>query len=182
MAGPVDLLRYGLVIAMFLLFINEAYFMEGNFLIPTTSSYFMLPEVKVNADAWYSRVVTPGEMEATGWINANTNESDKFVADIFGAELIMGMTTRVSTIGGDWANAPDPIKYMSDTNTIYTTNDAGVAHRLAREENCSYVFLPERQTFSGYEWVYGDHQKFEDEEYFKLVYENSDVKIYKVLA
>ena len=182
MAGPFGLIKYGLVMAMFLALIYAAYFAEGSYPIPTTSSYLMFPEVKANADPWYSRVVTPGEMDAMAWISSNTNASDKFVADIFGAELIMGMTTRVSTVGGDWANAPNPIKYMSDTNTIYTTEDAGVAYRLAREENCSYVFLPESQTFSGYDWVYGNHQKFEDESYFRLVYENPEVKIYKVLA
>jgi uncharacterized membrane protein len=181
MTGIADFAKYGLVILMFLLFIYTSYFMSGTYMVPTTDSYYYFPEVKTNADSWYGRVVTPGELEATDWVNANLNKTDKFVADIFGAELIMGMTTRVSTVGGDWANAPDPVKVMSDTNRIYTTTDPWEAYKLAREDNCTYVWLPNRNTFSGYDWVYGEHQKFEDQQYFRLVYENDDVKIYKIL-
>ncbi len=191
--------KYTLVILMVVLMVFAAYFMNvisgtsqikdflynfpilNNFTAKIPYLSIVFPEVKYNADPWYGRVVTPGEMESTGWINAFTNKSDKFVADIFGAELIMGMTTRVSTVGGDWANAPNPVKVMSDTNRIYTTSDPGEAYQLAKEDNCSYVFLPNRDTFSGYDWVYGDHNKFEDPEFFQLMYENPDVKIYKVL-
>ncbi len=181
MSGFVDFAKYGLVILLCLVFIYTAYFMGGTYTIPATSSSYFFPEVKANADPWYGRVVTAGEMESTAWIIENTNKTDKFVADIFGAELIMGMTTRVSTVGGDWANAPDPVKVMSDTNRIYTTSDPAEASGLAKENNCSYVFLPNRNTFSGYDWVFGDHQKFDDQQYFQLLYENQDVKIYRVL-
>ncbi len=140
-----------------------------------------LPEVKYQCDFYYDSVVSRGEYNATGWILNNTKKSDKFVADIFGAELIMGMTCRVSTVGGDWANAPDPVKVMTDTNTIYTTSDPWQAYNLARSDNCTYVWLPDRNTFSGYDWVYGEHDKFNDQQYFRLVYENDDVKIYKIL-
>lgn len=173
--------KYGLVILMFLLFIYTSYFMSGYYRVPTTTSDYVFPEVGVNAGAYYNRVVTPGEMEATVWVNMNLNKTDKFVADIFGAELIMGMTTRVSTVGGDWANAPDPGQTMSDTELIYTTSDPKQASDLAKEYNCSYVWLPDRNTFSGYTWLYGDYGKFDDTRYFHMVYNNSDVNIYKVL-
>lgn len=140
-----------------------------------------LPEVKYECDFYYDPVVGTGEFNSTQWILNNTASDDKFVADIFGAELIMGMTCRVSTVGGDWANAANPVKYMSDTNQIYTTSSAWEAYDLARENNCTYVWLPNRNTFSGYDWVYGEHKKFEDPAYFKLVYENDDVKIYRIL-
>ncbi len=181
MTGIVDYAKRVLVLLMFMLFLYSAYFMSGNITVPTTDSTYMFPEVKTNADAWYGRVVTQDEMNATVWINANTNTTDKFVADIFGAEMIMGMTTRVSTVGGDWANAPDPVKVMSDTNLIYTTNDASQAYDLAVGDNCTYLYLPERDTFSGYDWVYGNHDKFNDTDYFQLVYQNPGVKIYKVV-
>jgi hypothetical protein len=181
MSGIVDMAKYGIVLLMFALFLYVAYFMNGSYQVPSTDSYYMFPEVKANADAWYGRVVLPGEVNATQWVTESTNKSDKFVSDIFGAELIMGMTTRVSTVGGDWANAPNPVKVMGDTNKIYTTTDSWEAYNLAVEDNCTYVWLPNRDTFSGYEWTYGDHQKFDDQQYFKLVYENKDVKIYKIL-
>ncbi|HTY89748.1 MAG TPA: hypothetical protein VMC84_01080 [Methanocella sp.] len=181
MTGITDFAKYGLVILMFLLFLYTSYCMSASYQIPGTDSYYLFPEVKANADAWYGRVVLPGELDATAWVNENLNMSDKFVADIFGAETIMGMTCRVSTVGGDWANAPNPVKVMSDTNQIYTTSSAWEAYSLAKEDNCTYVWLPNRNTFSGYDWVYGEHDKFNDTQYFQLVYENEDVKIYKIL-
>lgn len=181
MTGVVNVAKYAIVILVFILIMYSSYFMGGYFTVPYTNSTYVFPEVKANADPWYNRVVTQGEMDATAWINANTKQTDKFVADIFGAELIMGMTTRVSTVGGDWANALDPVLSMSDTDKIYTTDSASEAHNLAVAENCQYVFLPDRQTFSGYTWVYGNHTKFDNTQYFKLVYENPGVKIYKVL-
>lgn len=90
--GFVDAAKYGLIILMFLLFIYTSYFLSSYYPIPSTTSYYVFPEVGANAGVFYNRVVTPGEMEAAGWINENTNNTDKFVSDIFGAELIMGMT------------------------------------------------------------------------------------------
>lgn len=179
MTGIQNYVKYALVIILFIFLVYEAYFMSSNSYNFVASTYF--PEVKANADPWYSRVILPGEMNSTAWIKANTNTTDKFVADIFGAEMIMGMTDRVSTVGGDWSNAPDPIKDMSDTNEIYVTDDPQEAYNLAVQDNCSYIYLPNRDTFSGYSWVYGNHTKFDDEQYFQLVYQNPDVSIYKVL-
>jgi hypothetical protein len=181
MRSIVDISKYALVLLMFALFVYSAYFMSGSIGIPTTSSSYSLPEVKANADPWYDRVVKPGELQSASWINDNTSQSDKFVADIFGAETIMGMTTRVSTTGGDWANAPDPIRMMSDTNQIYITDNATTAYDLAIAENATYVFAPNRYTFSGYGWEAVQMDKFNDTRYFQLMYQNPDVSIYKVL-
>lgn len=147
---------------------------DKNLLLP-------VPEVKYECDFYYDPVVSRGEFNATYWILDNTKKGDKFVADIFAGELIMGMTTRVSTTGGDWANAPNPIKMMSDTNQIYVTDNATVAHDLAREENATYLFAPNRYTFSGYGWETGNYDKLNDTNYFQLMYQNPDVSIYKVL-
>jgi hypothetical protein len=49
MAGFVDVVKYRLVILMFLLFIYTSYFMGGSYLVPLTTSYYMFPEVKANA-------------------------------------------------------------------------------------------------------------------------------------
>ena len=182
MRSIVDILKYALVLLMFVLFIYSSYFMPAwSFTVPTTASQYSLPEVKANADPWYDRVVKSGEMQSTGWILDNTNKSDKFVADIFGAEMIMGMTTRVSTTGGDWANAPDPIRMMSDTNQAYISDNATAAYDIAREENATYVFAPNRYTFSGFGWEAVQMDKFNNTQYFQLMYQNPDVSIYKVL-
>jgi hypothetical protein len=142
-----------------------------------------LPEVKYECDFYYDPVVGRGEFNSTRWIMNNTAKSDKFVADIFGAELIMGMTTRVSTEGGDWANAPDPISMMSHTNDIYKTDNATYAHELARLEKADYVFLPHRGAYTGW-WVPLEainFTKFGDARYFQPVFTDDNVTIYRVL-
>ncbi|HTY92094.1 MAG TPA: hypothetical protein VMC84_13040 [Methanocella sp.] len=142
-----------------------------------------LPEVKYDCDFYYDPVVGPGEFNSTRWILNNTAESDKFVADIFGAELIMGMTCRVSTEGGDWANAPDPISMMTHTNDIYKTDDARYARDLAKLEKADYVFVPYRGLYTGW-WLPKEdvnYTKFQDTLYFEPVFVEDNVTIYKVL-
>lgn len=143
------------------------------------------PEIVVELNGTLNDpVVTRGELNATPWIEGNTTSSDRFVADIFGAELIMGMTTRTSTEGGDWANAPNPLKMMGDTNEIYKTTDSGKAHDLARGLNATYVFLPEHRRLNTGWWVNAsevEKGKFNDTRYFEKAYGNEDVSIFKVL-
>jgi hypothetical protein len=143
-----------------------------------------LPEVGSYGDTYKSpAVLIPGEMDAMPWIRNNTAAGDKFVADIFGAEAIMGMTTRVSTIGGDWANAPDPVGLMGDTNEIYRTNDSARASRMAKALNATLVYLPRRMLNTGWWLDVGDYNasKFGDGRYFREVYNASDVTIYRIL-
>lgn len=143
------------------------------------------PEIPVQLNSTLNDpVVTRGELNATRWIVENTSDSDVFVADIFGAELIMGMTTRVSTEGGDWANAPDPILKMSDTNEFFTTPDPARAHALATGLNATYAFVPETRRLNTGWWVNAtdvQKEKFLDTWYFQKVYGNEDVTIYKIL-
>ncbi len=143
-----------------------------------------LPEVGHYGDTYKSpAVVIAGEMDAMPWIRNNTAAGDKFVADIFGAEVIMGMTTRVSTIGGDWANAPDPIRLMGDTNEIYKTDDPAKASLMAKGMNATLVYMPRRMLNTGWWVAVGEYNasKFGDERYFREVYNASDVTIYRIL-
>ncbi|HMK46537.1 MAG TPA: hypothetical protein VK436_07910 [Methanocella sp.] len=143
------------------------------------------PEVKVQADNMLNdHVVTQGELNATGWILDHTNESDKFVADIFGAELIMGMTTRFTSEGGDWANAPNPIKMMNETNEIFKTTDPARANALAKALNSTYVWVPQDRRLNTGWWVNASEvrkEKFNNTLYFRQVFGNGDVSIYQVL-
>ena len=143
-----------------------------------------LPEVRRYGDTYLGTAgVLDDEMAAMPWIIANTNQSDRFVADIFGAEVIMGMTTRVSTEGGDWANAPDPVRMMSDTNEIYRTDDPAKASRMAKALNATLVFLPLRMLNTGW-WLPENEvnaSKFGDGRYFREVYDNGNVTIYRIL-
>lgn len=142
-----------------------------------------LPEVKYECDFYYDPVVGRGEFNSTRWILDNTGQSDKFVADIFAGELIMGMTCRVSTVGGDWANAPDPIGMMMHTDEIYRTDNASRAYELAKLEKADYVFLPARGLYTGW-WLPQDsvnYKKFNDTRYFNNVFSDDNVTIYRLI-
>ena len=92
------------------------------------------------------------------------------------------MTTRVSTEGGDWANAPDPISMMSHTNDIYKTDNASQASELAKLEKADYVFVPYRGLYTGW-WVPKEevnYEKFNDTQYFQPVYVDDNLTIYRV--
>ena len=141
-----------------------------------------LPEVRFQGDFMAHEVVKPGEMDAMTWILHNTNKSDKFVADIFGGELIMGMTTRVSTTGGDWGNQPRSLEMMTNTWNIYRTDNPYTANRLSKIENATFVFVPRRAVFTGW-WMPKSgikHEKFDNGAYFEKVYSNDDVAIYRI--
>ncbi|HYA32643.1 MAG TPA: hypothetical protein VEG65_01405 [Candidatus Bathyarchaeia archaeon] len=146
-----------------------------------TATYGMA-NVQKQADPWLDPVVTKGELDSTSWINANTQPTAHFQADIFGGELIMGMTTRVPIVGGDWANAPDPVSNMNASQQIYETPIASQASALCKQYNLSYVFVPlNREVFCGFGWIPVDATKFDNSTYFKLQYANDDVRIYKVV-
>jgi hypothetical protein len=133
-------------------------------------------------DPWLDPVITKGELESTKWINENTKRTDKFESDIFGGELIMGMTTRTAIVGGDWANAPDPVSNMKDAQQIYLTFSASEANTLCKKYNLTYAFVPlNRSVFCGFGWFLINENKFNDNDYFTLVYSNNDVKIFKVV-
>ena len=83
-------------------------------------------------DPWLDPVITKGELDSTTWIKEDTKSTDKFQSDIFGGELIMGMTTRTAIVGGDWANAPDPVSNMKDSQKIYVTISASEANVLCK--------------------------------------------------
>jgi hypothetical protein len=195
MSSGTDIVKLIAVVIMFGLILYAGYYASGQVEIPSfltgllpsgtvvgwTDSTIRFPDVTANSDMWLGSQVLPGEMEATQWINDHTQKSDKFVADIGGAETIMGMTTRVSMVGGDWANAPDPVRNMETAGRIYGTDDAADAHQMAVANGCDYVFLPDRQLNTGTFDNVANATKFSNTTYFQIVYTNSDVSIYRVL-
>jgi len=144
-------------------------------------TYFFFPDVVRFSECWMGVQVLPGEMDATNWINKNTVQTDKFVDDIPGAELVMGMTTRVSTVGGDWANAPHAVSDMYSNSEIYRGTDPQKAHDLARQMNATYLIAPNRNVWAGAYDGPVNGEKFTDPTYFQQVYKNDDVTIYRVL-
>jgi hypothetical protein len=195
MSSGTDIVKLMAVVMMFGLILYSCYYVSGQVEIPSfltdllpsgfvvnwNDRTIVFPDVTHSSDMWLGSQVLPGEMEATQWINDHTQKSDRFVADIGGAEAIMGMTTRVSLVGGDWANAPDPVRNMETAGQIYGTDDAAEAHEMAVSNGCDYVFLPDRRLNTGTFDNVASVTKFSNTTYFQVVYTNDDVIIYRVL-
>ncbi|OPY27917.1 MAG: hypothetical protein A4E28_01793 [Methanocella sp. PtaU1.Bin125] len=195
MSSGTDIVKLLVVVMMFGMMLYAGYYATGQIELPAILTNLLpegtvvgwndrtivFPDVDHSAEMWLGSQVLPGEMDATKWINDHTEKSDKFVADIGGAEAIMGMTTRVSLVGGDWANAPDPVKNMETAGRIYSTDDAAEAHAMAVANGCDYIFLPDRRLNTGTFDNYASTYKFSNTTYFQLVYTNDDVNIYRVL-
>jgi len=137
-------------------------------------------KAKNDANPWLNPVVTPAEVAATEWVKANTAPRAVFATGIFEGELIMGKTRREGTLGGDWAIIPDVIERMSDVQyRLFGANSSQQAWQTARKYDASFVWVPERQMFAGYEWKV-PAAVFDNSTYFEKVYDKG-VRIYRVL-
>ncbi len=134
---------------------------------------------KTSAQPWLNPVVTPDEVAATEWIKQNTAPRAVFGSGIFEGELIMGKTRREGTLGGDWAIIPDVIARMNDIQyKLFGAKDSKEAWDTARKYDASYVWVPNRPMFAGYEWKHAA-DVFDDAAYFEKVYDKG-VRIYRV--
>lgn len=195
MSGVAGIIRGAAVAIVFVLILYAGYYMQGQLDLPSFATDLLppgtvvgwndkvvsFPDVAHSAGMWQGSQVLEGELDAAEWVRDHTQRTDKFVADIGGAEAIMGMTTRVSLVGGDWANSPDPVRNMELAGRIYSTTNATDAHSMAREAGCTYVWLPNRRLNTGTFDSDASTAKFDSPEYFQLVYKNDDLSIYRVL-
>ena len=195
MSAVTDIIRWSTVVILFVLMVYACYYARDEFDIPPfltdllpagmaagwNDQTIVLPDVAHSADLWLGSQVLAGELTDAQWIRDHTTKADRFVDDIGGAEAIMGMTTRSSLVGGDWANAPDPTHNMEVAGRIYSTSNASEAHKLAVDNGCTYVIMPDRRLNTGMYDNYANATKFEDADYFQMVYKNDNVTIYRVL-
>jgi uncharacterized membrane protein len=195
MSDVAGIFRGATVAIAFALMLYAGYYMQGQIDVPSfvtdllpagsvvgwNDKVIAFPDVAHSAGMWQGSQVLAGEMDAAQWVKDHTQGTDKFVADIGGAEVIMGMTTRVSLVGGDWANSPDPVRNMELAGRIYSTTNATDAHDMALDSGCTYVWLPNRRLNTGTFDNDASKDKFEDTQYFQVVYKNDDISIYRVL-
>jgi hypothetical protein len=157
-------------------------FLAPALLIIAVAAYFAYADLNKAIDTakpWMNPVVSKNEVAALKWVVENTPERTVFATDIFGGELLMSVL-REGTEGGDWAIVPNVVKRMSDAQySVYGANSSEIAWKTARKYNASYVWVPDRNTFAGFEWKYPDSKIFEDEKYFEKVFDNG-LKIYRV--
>ena len=196
MSGVAGIIRGVAVAALFILMLYAGYYLQGQIDLPSfvtdalpagtvvgwNDKVISFPDVTHSSDMWLGSQVLVGELDAAPWVKDHTQKTDKFVADIGGAEAIMGMTTRVSLVGGDWANSPDPVRNMERAGSIYGPGtNASQARDMALDSGCSYVWVPNRRVNTGTFDNDISKDKFEDPAYFQLVYKNDDLSIYRVL-
>ncbi|HLC38383.1 MAG TPA: hypothetical protein VJI71_02935 [Candidatus Norongarragalinales archaeon] len=151
-------------------------------LIIAVTAYFAFADFNKavdTADSWMKPVISKNEVAALKWVVENTPERTVFATDIFGGELLMSVL-REGTEGGDWAIVPNVVKRMHDAQYgVYGANSSETAWNTAREYNASYVWVPDRTIFAGFEWKYPDSRIFEDEKYFEKVFDNGH-EVYRV--
>ncbi|MBI5226210.1 hypothetical protein HY994_03135 [Candidatus Micrarchaeota archaeon] len=135
---------------------------------------------KQSAAPWLNPVVTPDEVNGMVWVRANLAPRTVFATGIFEGELLMGKARMEGTLGGDWAIVPDVITRMSDVQyRIFGAKDSKEAWTTAHTYNASYVWVPNRQTFEGYEWKV-PAAVFDNATYFQKVYDRGILRIYRV--
>lgn len=134
------------------------------------------------ATPWINPIVSPGEIEAIKWIGNNTPPGTTVMYDIFGGETMMALALRTPPVGGDWTTSPDAVQRMGEVTQFYKTNSSSEASSIAVRLNASFVIVPSRQLHCGFNWLQPVKEKFEDQTYFKKVFENGDTKIYAVLS
>jgi len=130
---------------------------------------------------WYDAVVTPGEVSAAQWVDANVPHWQLFAADLFSCEMITAVARQHCSIGGAWELADRANdRYWSNQN-IFTTNSSREAWDEAKKYAIDYVLVTDRNSFYAYGWKRPNSFVFEDVQYFKKIYDEGDSKVYEVV-
>ncbi|MCK4327592.1 MAG: hypothetical protein KAW41_03880 [Candidatus Diapherotrites archaeon] len=146
-------------------------------LVLLAMAWLSMPQLDHHVEPWLDTVVLPGEVEAARWVKNNVD--GLFLAGIFGGELVMGIASQPSLVGGDWAANINSPKQMSDMDEFYKTDSADKAEEIWRNYNASYAWFPARQVYAGYGWIGANEEKMSDPR-FEVVYTNPEVRVYKL--
>jgi hypothetical protein len=148
--------------------------------------------------AFQTSGLTMAEYEAAEWYRNNSAPGDRIIADYYRAQMVSGVCGGKALLGGmfplrnlDYPYIEAPGDVQNDLYTFYRTPDPEKAVQIAERYGATHIF------YSGNMERYGnllsyykpaseygvdmDMAKFEDERYFKTVYQEGDVKIIQVL-
>lgn len=127
----------------------------------------------------YLKKTNPGDYFAIDWINRNINGMPVILeapgnSYVYSSQIstLTGLPTVIGWISHErmWNNKWDKIEYrVSDTDTIYSTNDTKKAVELLKKYNVQFVYIGDNEVKKYPQDGLG---KFGDEEYFELVYFN----------
>ncbi len=148
----------------------------------------------------YLSITHKGDYEAIRWINENIKETP-VILEAPGKQYTY--TSRVSSFTGlptviGWefhagqvTNIDDLYARIEDVNTLYNTSDIATALKLTKKYNVTYIYVGEIERGPSiiFDPDYIVHLEYSIEglekfdkfpEFYELIYNNLDVKIYKV--
>ncbi len=127
----------------------------------------------------YLKKTNPGDYFAIDWINRNINgmpvileaPGDGYVyssqiSTLTGLPTVIGWTSHERMWNINWDKIEDRV---SDTDTIYSTNDTNKAVELLKKYNVQFVYIGDNEVKK---YPQDGLRKFRDEEYFELVFFN----------
>jgi hypothetical protein len=133
--------------------------------------------------------LTPGEYNAAVWYRENSKGDSRIAADYYRAQMLSGVTGGKALDGGMFPLRNVKFPYISvpatvqdDLYLIYTSKDPSETHRLVKRYGLTHVFYSLNMAeygnlLSNYRPAseYGipiNLEKFNDPEYFRLIYED----------
>lgn len=131
---------------------------------------------------WYGPMVTPDEVAAAQWVDANVPHWKLFSADLFACEMITAVARQYCSVGGAWELADHSTERFSDNEKAFTTSSAKEAWDLSRKYGIGYVLVTQRQSFYGYGYKAPNATKFDDPQYFKLIHSAGTARVYEVAS
>ena len=141
--------------------------------------------------------VNEREYKAALWFRENTDEDARIVADYYTAQMFAGVCGGKALLGGlfplrnidfnPYIKAPGQVQ--DDIYDFYSTDDIDLTFEIAKRYGITHVFISRNMETSGWLGAYKaggfgvpvNHGKFENDKYFKLVYSDGDIEIYKIL-
>jgi len=141
--------------------------------------------------------VNEREYKAALWFRENTDEDARIVADYYTAQMFAGVCGGKALLGGlfplrnidfnPYIRAPGQVQ--DDIYDFYSTDDIDLTFEIAKRYGITHVFISRNMETSGWLGAYKaggfgvpvNHGKFENDKYFKLVYSDGDIEIYKIL-
>lgn len=134
-------------------------------------------QMDYHVSPWLDTIVLQGEVEGAEWVKQNSGESTLLIAGIFGGEIVMGVASKPSLVGGDWAANPGAVEQMDDTQEFYATPSPEKAAEIMKKYGVTYAWFPSRKVFAGYGWLTANEDKMLDTR-FELAYKNNEVRLY----
>jgi hypothetical protein len=127
------------------------------------------------------------EYEAALWFRANSQPTDRIIADYYRAQMFAGVNGGKALLGGmfplrnvDYPYIKAPGQVQNDLYILYNTSDPELARDLAKRYGATHIFYSENMIRYGnllsyYKKAseYGvdiDKAKFQDDRYFEIAY------------